>query len=264
MRENKIRIYILALLFVFIFSSLSFGQSYSRTITAWFNGIKMNVDGRIIESPREPFFYNNTLYVPIDDLSDALLFSSSYSEDNKTLKIDTNRIPYGSMAQYSGALQQRGIKIDQLNKEIEELEKKLKATEKELDRYKYGYRDYRYSYYDYPYDYYPYIYTTSEMQRYLRDYYSYFNDFPNTISLSSLGNNNYRLTIVIHSHNRSLSSVSSSSVENWLRDMHYSIRDLLNNNARIEGYILDYNYHSGNRNFSDFETINNQLYFYYN
>lgn len=253
------------MILLFVFSSISFGQTHSRSITAWFNNIKMTVDGRIIETHREPFFFENTLYVPMDDLSDRLLLNTTYDEGSKTLKISTNGTLDANIAQYWGILlQQRGTKIDELNKEITRLEQKLLTTEKELNQYKYGYWDqspyYQYPNYNYPYQ--P-IGSILEMQSHLRTYYSSFEDFPNTIYLSSIGSNVYRVTVTIQNNYRSLASISPAYIENWIKSMEQAIRSSYNSNARIEGYILDYNYYSGNRYFMEFETINNQLVFYY-
>jgi len=266
LKKNNLKIPVLVIVLLLLFSSLSFSQDYSKSITAWFNNIKINIDGRVIYS-KEPLFYEDTLYVPIEAVGDALFFNTSYSEDNNTLTINTNGYLNSGFSQYgSTTLYQKGVKINELNKEIETLKEDLEVMEKELNRYKYGHRDYRYPYYDYDYPYYPYddIDSVSEMQSYLRSYYSDYLDFPTTIYFSSLGSDNFRLTVVVDDNYRSLNSISSNSVENWIEDMHESIQDLYRSNADIEGYIRDYNYYSGNRNFIEFDTdSDNILDFYY-
>ncbi len=245
MTKNSKRLMVFVLLFTLLLSGASYSRTYSRSITAWFNNIQVILDGKTINLSNEPFIFENRVYMPIEELSDSLYMNYDYNDKEGIVTIDSNRLnisdPNSSAAPVTFQKEYELALVKYQNEKLQ----------KELDLMKEGRYPYRR------------INTVSEMESYLKDHFSILEDINMTIQLVSSGKNKYTLNIVFDYFSISKWNVlGRRTIENYVDDLFYSIKDLFNSQAEIEGSIRHnstYNniklvsyYTKGNRLFYDF------------
>lgn len=73
MKRKKITKLIVAAICLVAFSaSAAFASNVARTITVYYQDIKMYVDGQRVNTSSEPFIYNGSTYLPVRAISEAL------------------------------------------------------------------------------------------------------------------------------------------------------------------------------------------------
>ncbi|MEW9121934.1 MAG: chitobiase/beta-hexosaminidase C-terminal domain-containing protein [Thermotaleaceae bacterium] len=234
------------LAFLLVFLSIpvtGFAQSYSRNITAVFDNLSLVVDGQKIQTAKEPFIFEDRVYVASQDLSKALSLQAAYQEKTKqlllTAKKDNQTV---SPSSYSARLVQLDYQITALQQEINDLEEEKGLFENNRRPY----RDIR---------------STSEMQTYLRDRFSTFKDISMSIRFSHYSGDRYRLYITFPYEDRAnFERISKIDIEGYLNDLFYAVRDLYDRSADIDGYIRD-DRSASYKTYVDFETRSNTLRF---
>lgn len=115
------------LMFWIFFVTVTYGASQKKNLEAWFNNIKIVVNNQQVQTAAEPFIYNDTTYVPIRVISEALNKEVNYNPSTYTITItdksDANAV------QLSNQLTQRIYEIATLNAKISEYEKKIAELE---------------------------------------------------------------------------------------------------------------------------------------
>ncbi len=239
MRKKILITTITVLLISTIFTTPSFTQSYSRSITAWFNNLTLEVDGVKANLKNEPFIYNNEVYVPLRELSDHVMFNYQHDEKSKTLKLKTNRNNNKAVDNY------------QHNYEVIDLRNQIVELQKEIDKLQDGKFPYRK------------ISTTLEMENYLKEHFKKLKDVPMNIRFRHKGGNKYDFSAVFSSNDlNKWNSLSRRDIENWVDDIFYVTRDLFNRNAEIEGDFRLTAFNTGIR-YANYWTRGNRLFFDY-
>lgn len=218
---NKIKkMTVLVLLFTLALSVASYSRTYSRNITAWFNNIQVVLDGKSLNLSNEPFVFENKVYMPIEELSDALYMNYAYNDKDGTITIDSNRLNVTSP-------NSSAIPIAyQKENEVFYLKAQVDALSKELDLLKSG---------RYPYSK---ITTVAEMEKYLNENFKKLEDITTTIKFIGLGRNKYRLSVEFNFTDLSKwNLLGRRDVEVWVDDIFYAVRELFNKQAEIEGIV---------------------------
>lgn len=240
MKRKFIKIGIGSLLAVVVFSITAFTESYVRSINAWFNNIKVKVDGKEILLDKEPFIFDDNLYLPSSVLERGLNLDCYYAQNGNIVNIQTSgQLDPDSETSLSSIIQQKNYERQSLSRQLEE-------TEKELHRLKQSKFPYRR------------INTVGEMETYLKDHFKYLDEIPMAINLAKLPNNKYRIIAIPTTSSGLLSSLDRRDIEGWVENMFSAIRELYDTNANVEGYIRRSTYAT---NHVDYYTSGNRLYF---
>lgn len=233
---------LMILVFILAFTSVSFTQSYSRNIRAWFNNIKVYLDGELLSTDNEPFIYDNEIYVPISDLADMLYINYHYDEEKQRLDIATNgRFDIDPETSAAALSYQRYYEVAALNRQIAELQKEIEI----LRSGRFPYRR---------------ITNLTEMEDYLEEFLGDLEGIPMAVQLHSQGEDQYLLTAAFPSESLSKwHDLDRRTIENWIDDLLFAIQELYNPDATIEGTIRS-NRFTGTT-YTSFYTRGNYLYF---
>lgn len=94
--KKEIKCFIAGVITTVLVSSAAFAAPVGKTITAFYNGIKIYVDGNKI-TPKdgngkivEPFIYDGTTYLPVRAVSEALGKQVSWDGKSNTVYIGQN------------------------------------------------------------------------------------------------------------------------------------------------------------------------------
>lgn len=214
--KKKICFLLSTLLCILSFLNLPvFAQGYSRTITGSFTNMDVFLNDIPVNLSQEPFFYEGEIYLPLKNLARQMYFSANYDETAQKITIDSNGVlnNTGSQNFYIDALQ-KDYSIFSLSKEIEGLGGQ--ASQK------------------LPTD----IDTLSDMTAYLENRFGYLEGIPVTFDFRDPRDNEYLLYISFSPNDRtSFENLSRGSIEYWLEDVFYSIMDLYDFSAEIQGFI---------------------------
>lgn len=208
---------VLVLLFTLALSLVTYSKTYSRNITAWFNNIQVVLDGKALNLSSEPFIFENKVYVPIEELSDDLYVNVDYDDEEKKLSINTNR-PYAADSNLPIAYQKEN-ELALLRHQNQELQKEIDLLKN--DKYK-GAE----------------INTIAEMESYLKENFKHIEDVNTKIQLVNIAKNRFALNIIFSYFDITKWNVlERRTIENYVDDINYAIRDLYNSEAQIEGSI---------------------------
>jgi len=239
-KRNLVKIGVGSLLAFSIFSTTAFTQSYSRNISAWFNNIKVQIDGTEVILDTEPFVFNDNLYLPASLLTRGLNLDYIYTPEKNTVNIQTfGMLDSNPETSLTPIVQQKNYEIQNLTRQLESIEKELHT----LKNGRFPYRN---------------ISTVGQMETYLRDHFKDLNGVSMSIQLTYLGSNKYRIVATSGNSYPNLSELDRRDIEGWIEDMFYSIRELYDAKANVEGYIRRNNYSS---NHASYYTNGNKLYF---
>ncbi|SKC84827.1 copper amine oxidase N-terminal domain-containing protein [Maledivibacter halophilus] len=102
LKRKKIarNIVITLLLILLMGSSVAFGVGYSKQITAYFNNIKVKLNGNLLNFSKEPFIYEGTVYIPLRDVSENLGLEVVWDGNTNTVYLANNIYGYGSTPRY--------------------------------------------------------------------------------------------------------------------------------------------------------------------
>ncbi|AKL93640.1 hypothetical protein CACET_c01220 [Clostridium aceticum] len=215
-------------------------ESYPRNITGEFNDIKVSVNTIPLNLHLEPFIYEDEVYVPIKSLAQRLYLDAEYDATEKVIKVGTSDLLKDTtIKNLAGNLLQRDYEIQALRQQLQERNR----SHQEISRLPYRK-----------------ISTRQGMETYLQDYFGSLRGISMSINLSHSSSNRYRLHITFPSRDASdFQQLSRSVIETWLEDMFYAIRDLYDDEARMEGSIRDTS--SSSRTYVSFDTSGNKLSF---
>ncbi len=243
MTKNTKRLIIFILLFTFSLTGVTYSRTYSRNIIAWYNNIQVILDGETLNLSNEPFIYENHVYMPIEELSDTLYMNYNYNDKEGIVTIDSNRLnvadPNSSAAPVAF---QKEYELSLVKYQNEQLLKELEL----LKEGRYPYRK---------------IDTIGEMQTYLKDNFKMLENISMTIQLVSNGNNKYTLNLVFNYSDISKWNIlGRRTIENYVDDMFYAIKDLYNSQAELTG-VIRHNSTYNNTRLVEYYTRGNRLYF---
>lgn len=206
-------------------------EAYTQLAAVTVYPLKLSVDGVTFHSREKMFLWQNTLYLPLYELADALYLTVTLEEETNALKLGSNPAVQGHnfptlLLQLENARQQ----VAALQQQVTELEERLGAM---------GLGE---SYWTYEPDIsgipYRRITSVSSMERYLEDYYSSLEGVPAWMSLRRLSGNEYRLYVYYDAGDFDwFDAISRHRIESWVYDMQAAIRDLYDEDARVEGRI---------------------------
>lgn len=203
-------------------TALGFSGSYSRNIRAWFNNVKIEVDGKLIDTTSEPFFYNDRLYVSTQDLSKSFNVQGKYNEKTRVYSIVTNGVldiaNRENPETFIPTLRRQHGEITSFEKYIGDLQKEVK--ESEVDR---GNRR---------------IFSSNELKEYLNNSFSSLSLIAMNIDLKEEKSGVYMLDIT-YPANQSIrwNSLERQTMEGWVEGIYYSIWQFFDNTADIKGQI---------------------------
>jgi len=116
----KKKLIILWVVFAILISSATIAQGMYESIKVFYNNIKIQVDGKEIETVNKPFIYNDRVYIPIRDVAEGM--GCNVEWDNKTKTVITSKyIDIPECDYLNGEIFVYGIitDIDYDNKKIE-------------------------------------------------------------------------------------------------------------------------------------------------
>ena len=237
MRRKVSGLLIIIMYFISLLSPVV-AQGYQREIVGIFGDIQVNVNKWPLTLYKEPFIYEDEVYVPLKNLSQLLYINTEYDENNNKISIDTgNLLKNVNVQNFPNELLQKDYEINLLNQELRELEERLnvniKSPYKRID-------------------------SVGEMEDYIQEHFSRLRGIPMDIDFRQYSGSRYRLYITIPREDASnFQDISQRVVENWLIDILYAVRELYDYDARINGYIRDDA--SSYRTYVSFESYNNDF-----
>lgn len=83
----KKKVLLMTLASLLFFTGIATGATYERNIKAYFYGIKIFVDGKMITTDKEPFIYENSTYVPLRVVTEALGGSIKWNPESNSIAI---------------------------------------------------------------------------------------------------------------------------------------------------------------------------------
>jgi len=195
-------------------------QSQQTTVTMF--PLHMTVDGQSFHSQDEMFRWNNTLYVPMDELSDALYLTASAGNGQGPLALTAN--PAADPQAHTTMvrqLQAQQTALATLREEVAQLQEKAVAALREPVLR--------------PHET---VLSVPALQRYLEERYSFIQGIYADIQLSRLRGDQYRLRIWIDEEQaEDFDQISQFRIENWVLTMQAAIREMYDEKAEVEGWI---------------------------
>ncbi len=151
----KRKILAFSLMLILFCSGAVFGSSYSKKITAYFYDIKVSLDGKDVAFSSEPFIYDETTYVSLRDVGEALGINVYWDNNNKTIYMHSGGESYNNT--YDIALLQNQLKAkdeeikklkddDDDEDDDEDLNDVEDTLEDDYDRYTKGDEDLRFTF----------------------------------------------------------------------------------------------------------------------
>ncbi|SCX77937.1 stalk domain-containing protein [Alkaliphilus peptidifermentans] len=242
MVKRSTLITVLLVILIFSFTTSGYGQSYRRTITAWFNNIQVEVDGEKLEMANEPLIFDNKVYMPMEELADALYLNLVYDEKESKVRINTNRIfevdPDTSSVPVTF---QKHYELESLKNQVSE----LRGIVNRLQGGRIEYKE---------------IKTVAEMEKYIKEHFKELGTLTMDIEFKELSKDSYLLEASFGHDIRKWEDLDRRTIENWVDDVFYAVRLLFNSNAVIEGSIKDRSITTGTRHAS-YYTRGKLLYF---
>ncbi|MDD4569971.1 MAG: stalk domain-containing protein [Tepidanaerobacteraceae bacterium] len=210
---------------VMLFSSIAIGAVGARDIKAYYRNIKIRVNGKIIDAGQtEPFIYNNSTYVPIRLVSEALDKVVDW-DNNQNIVIINDKSP----SQIAQQLAVKDTEINNLkaqNSYLQSLTIDLQKTIKELESEKKVTEDKKSD----PDDY---------LEDYLYDEYYKWNKIKFDYKVKER-KGDITLTIEFDrsDYKSEWNKLTDRKIENWLEDIYDYVEDEFPD-AGFEGVIYD-------------------------
>ncbi|HHV82174.1 MULTISPECIES: copper amine oxidase N-terminal domain-containing protein [Tepidanaerobacter] len=207
---------------VLLLSSVAMGATGAKDIKAFYRNIKIKVNGKLVDvGNTEPFIYNDSTYVPIRLISEALDKVVEWDNNQSTVIITDKSTSQTSQeiankdAQIQNLTYQNSLlqsKIIELNKTIDDL-KKEKEEKENADEY---------------------------LEDYLYDEYSKWNDIKFNYKVKESSSGDLTLTIEFDKsdYKSEWNKLTERKIENWLNDIYDYVKDEFPK-ADFEGTIKD-------------------------
>lgn len=265
----------MAVTILLLFSLLTtpaFTESYSRSITAWFDHFKLQVNDSEVHLNNDVFIYNNEVYVPIREVSDYLYLNYELNQATNTISLKTNHNPF--LEGSDTILKNKTFisEIKGLRKNLQSLSSKPQNIEAHHDQYQHNFEVYSLRNQitelerkiqilkesEFPYQK---IKTAPEMEAYLKEHFRTLQNIPMSIRFRYVGGSKYIFSAVFDSSQTTKwSSLNRRDIENWVDDIFYVTRELLNPHAEIDGDIRQSNFNYGTE-YASYWTRGNHLFF---
>ncbi|MFZ5968839.1 MAG: stalk domain-containing protein [Bacillota bacterium] len=100
-------------------------QTYSKTITAWFYNLQINMNGSPMTFTNQPFIYNDHIYVSLNDLSKNLGYTLNWDNDRKIMNITSSTADAVALSTLKYQLEQKNIEVNDLKFQLEQKELQL-------------------------------------------------------------------------------------------------------------------------------------------
>ncbi|HHX23303.1 MAG: stalk domain-containing protein [Tepidanaerobacteraceae bacterium] len=185
-----------------LFSSMALGAVTAKDIKAYYRNIKIKANGNIITSTQaEPFIYNDTTYVPIRLVAEALDKVVDWDNNQSTVIIN-DKTSYqqelNSLRAQNSYLQ--GMNID-LQRKIKELEDEIKELEEKKSN-------------------------TDDLEDYLYDEYSDWNDIEFDFNVKeSKGDLTLTIEFDRYDFKSKWNKLTDRKIERWLDDIFDFVKD---------------------------------------
>ncbi|AOY75519.1 hypothetical protein [Clostridium formicaceticum] len=192
-----------------------FGQGYSRTITGTFTNMDIFLNNIPLYLSEEPFFYEGEVYLPLNNLARQMYFSTDYDETTQKIAINTNgTLNHQTSQNFSVEALQRDYSIFALSQKIESLGGEVsKTSSNKID-------------------------AAADIVGYLENRYGYIQGVPVTFDFRNPRDNDYLLYISFAPKDRTaFEGIARRSVEYWLEDIFYAIREFYDFKAEVEGFV---------------------------
>lgn len=73
-----------------LFTTVAYGEDYIKEIDAGFNSIQIHIGNNRISNHKEPFMYDDSLWVPLKDLAQGLNLKYKMNKGKKSIGLDSN------------------------------------------------------------------------------------------------------------------------------------------------------------------------------
>lgn len=211
MKKRVTTIIAFLLVSMFLVSTAFAAQPVAKSIKAYFRGIKIKANNKILsQNGKEPFSYNNTVYVPIRMVSEALGKSVHWDPNQNMVIITDSNEDTNKMRN----LQNRN---NFLEFRVAELEKALLEENKDD-------KD------DYDID---------DLEDWLYDEYDEWRDIKFDFKVKERSKNKIKLTIEFdkRKYRDEWDDLSERNIERWLEDIYDHVKDEFSD--KFEGTIED-------------------------
>lgn len=225
MRGRHFAVLAVIISFVLIFSSSVQASSGMKNIKAYFNNIKVIVNGKQQASTPEPFIYDNTTYVPIRLVSTGLGANVYWDSNQKAVVItgnaQQNQALQQQIADLKNQLSQKESQIAQLTQQNAYLQSNILALQASLNE-----KEKQNS-----------VNEARDLENYLYDEYSRWKGMDFDFNVSG-DENALEVTIEIDLSNyrSKWNSISQTTIKNWLNDIFDYVQDVYPN-ADFSGTI---------------------------
>lgn len=123
---------LILLIILFINPLVSEGTGYVKEVNAKFYGLDIYIEGNKINSLKEPFIYEDTLWVPLSELARGLNMKYKLNINNKSIELDSN----GKLKEDNNS---SIIESFQLGYEVEAKERNMKSLQEDIYALEKGY-----------------------------------------------------------------------------------------------------------------------------
>lgn len=213
--KRKISLFVVALLLVtMMISTFAYAATTGgmKKIDAWFGDIKLMVNGSQVQSDAQPFMYNNTTYVPLRLISEALGQKVGWDQNTYTVSVTGNTADVESLKAQIASQQQQ---LAEKDAKIAELEAQLEGKDEENQG------------------------DASKLEDYLDEEYSTWNDVELGFDVSGDADA-FELTISVDlsEYGDEWEDIDNSDVEDLLNDIYDYVKDEYPD-AEISGKLVD-------------------------
>ena len=223
MGKKKTRVLLasgLAIIMVLAMSVGAFGATGKKSLSALFKNIKLNINGKVLQTSEEPFIVNGKTYVPLRVVGEAL---GAWVDWNANTNVVTISGTSGTKA-LEDQLQQKDIQIAQLQLQIEDLQAKLNNSSSNNSSNNSSDDE-----------------DIDDLEKDLNDEYDKIEDVDvDKIDLSG-DKDKVKVTVEIDADksDEEWKDVSKSDLEDWLEDLCADIQKFYDDDTDISGKIKD-------------------------
>lgn len=108
-----------------------FADTKAKKIDGWFYGIKVIINGQTLNSPLEPFIYNDNTYVPLRAIVEGMGGTPTWDDSTKTITINSDEI-----TKLKNEITSLNFELSNTKSQLKTKEDKVKDLEEEIDNLK--------------------------------------------------------------------------------------------------------------------------------
>lgn len=214
---KKTKVFTTGLLTVFLVFVIAMGASAAtgtKSLSAIFRNIKLNINGKVLQTADEPFIIGGRTYVPLRVVSETL---GAWVDWNQNTNVITIAGKSSGDPALEAQLMQKDIQIAQLQAQIEELKKGQSATKPDPDK------------------------SFSELRSDLKKDYDELEDVE--IDDIRLSGNEDNLTVNIEvdldDFDKEWKELTDSKIKSWVGKVCADIQDYYGDDTNVSGKIID-------------------------